>query len=124
MPEVKECGTLALYKAMSSVASSSHENVIFEIDSQIVVKALEHKLDYETKFGVILNECRLFLQRQSSFKVCFTMKNVNVVAYDLIRQALFVANPIIGIDSSKWLSNVLSNVWYFFIINESYFIKN
>lgn len=55
MPKVKECEVLVLYEAISWVASLGYENVMFEIDSQLVVKELEHNPDDGTEFGVILS---------------------------------------------------------------------
>lgn len=66
-----------------------HEQVIFETDAQVVVKALEQDVEDNSEFGVIMSTCHLLLESKPLYKVQFVKRNPNDVAHVLARQPRF-----------------------------------
>lgn len=68
-PEVNECEALVLAEAITWVRDMGYEQVIFELDSQLVVTATRREDTYSTEFGTIMKHCQHMLQSRPSFKV-------------------------------------------------------
>ncbi|XVF43106.1 hypothetical protein PTKIN_Ptkin02bG0013700 [Pterospermum kingtungense] len=96
IPTIKETEVVALFPVVSWIHELGYTQVIFESDSQLVVKALQCTIYKDTEFGVILECCHLLLVSELHFNVDHVRRFANRVAYALARQSYLVQNPTVG----------------------------
>ncbi|XP_073305818.1 uncharacterized protein [Primulina huaijiensis] len=93
--EVKEAEALALLDAIHWTSSLELQDVIFETDSETVIKAIRTKnVDY-TEFGSIISVCYQILEAHPSFKVQHARRQANMVTHTLAHTTISFANLFI-----------------------------
>ncbi|KVH96058.1 Ribonuclease H-like domain-containing protein [Cynara cardunculus var. scolymus] len=103
IPDVKECKSITLFKALMWIRDMGQENLVFETDSQTVVSTLTHKEEDCMEFWDIIHACKMVLNATLSFKVNFIRRNRNEVAHKLARRSQFFVEPISRAGSPEWL---------------------
>ncbi|XP_075494869.1 uncharacterized protein LOC142532458 [Primulina tabacum] len=95
--DVKEAEALALLDAIQWTSSLELQDVIFEMDSETVVKAIRTRnVDY-TEFGSIISGCCQILEAHPSFKIQHARRQANMVAHKLARAAISFVNLLLRI---------------------------
>ncbi|XVF49851.1 hypothetical protein PTKIN_Ptkin04bG0049500 [Pterospermum kingtungense] len=89
---------MGILKALSWVHGRDYRRVMFEFDAKGVVEAIgANKVD-SSEFGVIVGECRRFLQMEAGFSLHFVKSRANGMAHVFVMQSQFYASSV------KWLS--------------------
>ncbi|XP_073015730.1 uncharacterized protein [Primulina eburnea] len=91
--EVKEGEAMGLREALSWIREMKFNQVIFEMDAQIIVKAVNSTKVDESEFGAIIEDCRSILKQEPSFSVIFISRLANGVAHALAKESRTYANP-------------------------------
>ena len=111
LPAVKECEALALLKAISLMRTLGYNQVLFEIDSQMIVNALAYEPHNNTEFWVLTSNCHLLLCFEHGFKVVFIRRHVNGATHALARQSRYAQSPTVRYDILGWLEKELGDYY-------------
>jgi ribonuclease HI len=76
-----------LLQVINEAKHKGFERVIFESDSQVLVEAISTNRQSTSEFLLIFNDIILVMLSYVNFEVKFIRKQVNLVAYTLVRAA-------------------------------------
>jgi ribonuclease HI len=82
-----EAEALALREAIQAATHLNLENIIFECDSQTVVKAIHAQSGGNSEFSIIIASIKSLLNLHSNFEVKFVKRQANSVAHLLAKAA-------------------------------------
>ena len=83
----REVEALCLREAIRWVISQQYVSVIFETDSKLVVNAINNSSADLSKFGLLIQECKLLLSSSKNFLCSFVNRQAHVVSHSLARVA-------------------------------------
>ncbi|PNX67708.1 60S ribosomal protein l23, partial [Trifolium pratense] len=78
---------MVLNDAMDWVEKLGEDKVIFELDSQIVVKAMKEKAKVRRGWGGVIRRCKLFLDDKPQANIVWVPRAANKVAHELAKWA-------------------------------------
>jgi hypothetical protein len=76
-----------LNDAIDMVERYSASNVIFELDNQVIVRAVQRKSMIRKRWGSVVNRCRNFLNQNPNSSILWVNRNGNRAAHTLARWA-------------------------------------
>jgi ribonuclease HI len=82
-----ECEALGLNDALDMVERYSACNVVFELDNQVLVRAVQRKNLIRKHWGSVVTRCVDFLTRNPNSSIMWVNRNGNRVAHTLARWA-------------------------------------
>lgn len=81
----QESEAFGLYEALAWIRGLQLQNVIFEVDSLVVLHRIQSKEADLSEFRMIIRGCRLFLELENSFSVCHVRRQANEATHVLAR---------------------------------------
>ncbi|XVF50617.1 hypothetical protein PTKIN_Ptkin04bG0116000 [Pterospermum kingtungense] len=88
---------LRSWRSKKQIHGLGHSQVIFGIDSKLVVDVLESNRSDFSEFGSIISSCKLDLQNGPFYKVAFVKRKANEAAHVLARRSRYTS-PTTGDD--------------------------
>jgi len=89
---IEEGEAWVLYQGIQWISSLGYHNVIFELDSKMVVDDVLNSKMNLFEYGSIIEKCKTLLDHYNDFVVVFTRRQANGSAHALAREALSLAS--------------------------------
>uniref|UniRef100_A0A803QLB5 RNase H type-1 domain-containing protein n=1 Tax=Cannabis sativa TaxID=3483 RepID=A0A803QLB5_CANSA len=96
-PEIAEI--IGIKEALSWIQHHNWQNVLLETDSLVCVQPIQSELHMPSKFGLLVNDCRIILSSLSHVAIQFVERSVNKVPHCLTRSSCFSQVVLFGIIS-------------------------
>ena len=81
----KDAEVYGLREAISWALMMGFSSVTFELDTKIIVDAFYSTKPYDSKFGIVVQDCHFLCQRGLQYSVCFARRQANKAAHALVR---------------------------------------
>lgn len=83
------------------------DHVIFESNDKSLVDAIHSKKPNFSEFDTLVDDCKVILHIQQTFKICFVKKHVNMVVYALAKTACSDVSPSFWYFQPRFLNILL-----------------
>ncbi|CAN1805614.1 hypothetical protein LINPERHAP1_LOCUS24336 [Linum perenne] len=107
--EPREGEALALLDAMEWVEEEGFQQVQFEVDSEIVAKAVNGSESDLSEFGGIIDRCKQFLCFRRDCCVVVVRRDRNKAAHELACQSFSLVSPAVWHTPPEWLELALAD---------------
>ncbi|XP_074352647.1 uncharacterized protein LOC141691791 [Apium graveolens] len=107
--EPKVAEAMAFREALSWVKERRATNIVFQLDSQLVVNAMKLKSKVNSYFGDIIEECSSIIKDLRSYSIRFVRRSANIAAHTIAREASSVSDCVEWTSVPHFLSGVLSH---------------
>lgn len=105
-PKIAEA--MAFREALSWVKGNDMANVVFELDSMLVIQAIRKKCQDRSYFGDIIDDCSCIFKDLRSSKVRFVRRSANMTAHNIAREAISMPDRREWTSVPSFLSIVIS----------------
>ena len=89
---VLEAEALSCREALLWIKDKGLVNIIFESDSQLLVRAINTLIFYSSTVGLILQDCMYLLNSLNGCAIAFANRSTNQVAHELSKVAVSLSD--------------------------------